>query len=297
MQPKDKRAATKKGESSASRGGAPSGASASGMARSMTKRASPVDCGTEGSVKVLGKAMRVLEALANSTRPLTVLEMAQYAGENRSTTHRLVKTLVQLGYVEPDPVSSTHFNMGPETLPLASRYLNARPLRSAALPLLYALAAETGNKAHLATEVRGRIMYLGGFDDPSLPSLYAHFGQTAPMHCTSVGKSILAFLPPAETEERLKTLKLEPYTSRTITDVAVLRRELNKTRERGFAEDTGEHREGVRCIGVPILGADYRPLGGISLVARDLNKLEPTIDRLKRTGNLISQAVSLTVVY
>jgi IclR family KDG regulon transcriptional repressor len=263
-----------------------------------TKLDDPVSAeADEGPVKVIGKAMRALEALAASNRPLSVLDIAQTTGENRTTTHRLVKTLVKLGYMEPDAVSPTHFNVGPETLPLASRYLNARPLRSVALPLLYSLAADTGNRAHLATEVRGRMLYLGGFDDPSLPTLYTFFGQTAPMHCTSVGKATLAFLPPAQADRMIEGMAFRPFTDRTITDRDVLRRQLTDIRENGYAVDDAEHKENVYCIGVPILGPDYRPLGGISLVARDMKRLTSEIDRLKRTGKLISQAVSLSTGY
>jgi DNA-binding IclR family transcriptional regulator len=162
------------------------------------------------------------------------------------------------------------------------------------MPSLYTLAADTGCKVHLAVPVRGRIMYLGGFDDPSMPALYTHFGQTAPMHCTSVGKSILAFLPTAERDAIIAQLSFERFTPATITDPARFRAELEEVERQGYAQDNAEHKPDIYCIGVPIFSTEHRPLGGISLVGRQRDQLIREVDRLIRTGRLISQALAVS---
>jgi DNA-binding IclR family transcriptional regulator len=85
------------------------------------------------------------------------------------------------------------------------------------------------------------------------------------VHCTSVGKAILAFLPPERASEILKRVRFERMTSRTIATPEALRAELEKTRRRGYAVDDEELEEGLRCIAVPVLDAQRLPVAAVSV--------------------------------
>jgi DNA-binding IclR family transcriptional regulator len=85
------------------------------------------------------------------------------------------------------------------------------------------------------------------------------------VHCTSVGKAILAFLPPDRAAEVLRRVRFEHLTSRTIGNMEALRTELEKTRRRGYAVDDEELEEGLRCIAVPVLDADRLPVAAVSV--------------------------------
>jgi len=85
------------------------------------------------------------------------------------------------------------------------------------------------------------------------------------VHCTSVGKAILAFLPPERAAEVLRRVRFERLTSRTISNMEALRTELDKTRRRGYAVDDEELEEGLRCIAVPVLDAQRMPVAAVSV--------------------------------
>jgi DNA-binding IclR family transcriptional regulator len=90
-------------------------------------------------------------------------------------------------------------------------------------------------------------------------------GASNPVHCTSVGKAILAFLPPERANEVLRRVRFERLTTRTIGNVDALRTELEKTKRRGYAVDDEELEEGLRCIAVPVLDAQRLPVAAVSV--------------------------------
>jgi DNA-binding IclR family transcriptional regulator len=90
-------------------------------------------------------------------------------------------------------------------------------------------------------------------------------GASNPLHCTSVGKAILAFLPEERIADILRRIRYERFTSRTIATAEALRVEIEKTRRRGYAVDDEELEEGLRCIAVPLLDAQRQPIAAVSV--------------------------------
>jgi DNA-binding IclR family transcriptional regulator len=90
-------------------------------------------------------------------------------------------------------------------------------------------------------------------------------GASNPVHCTSVGKAILAFLPEDRANEVIKRTRFERFTHRTIATAEALRAEMEKTRRRGYAVDDEEFEEGLRCIAVPLLDAQRLPVAAVSV--------------------------------
>src|ERR1019366_3190617 len=90
-------------------------------------------------------------------------------------------------------------------------------------------------------------------------------GSSNPVHCTSVGKAILAFLPEDRINDILKRTRFERFTHRTIASADALRTEIEKTRRRGYAVDDEELEEGLRCIAVPLLDAQRQPVAAVSV--------------------------------
>jgi DNA-binding IclR family transcriptional regulator len=90
-------------------------------------------------------------------------------------------------------------------------------------------------------------------------------GASNPLHCTSVGKAILAFLPEERIADILRRIRYERFTNRTIATAEALRVEIEKTRRRGYAVDDEELEEGLRCIAVPVLDAQRQPVAAVSV--------------------------------
>ena len=239
------------------------------------------------AVKSLRKAMTVLNAVARAERPLTMAELAVRAGIARPTAYRLVQTLAGEGHIVQDPVDG-RLSIGFAVLPLAASLLDRNRLRLEALPHLQALAQETGERANLGILHREEVLYLAGVEKPSLPMIYSRFGKTAPAHCSSLGKAVLAYMPEAQLTPLLESMPLKPQTPTSITSRPDFARDLEETRRRGYAIDRAENTPGSFCIGTTIFDAKNQPIGAISLSGRALEPLLRRVDTLRHTAEVIS---------
>jgi DNA-binding IclR family transcriptional regulator len=107
--------------------------------------------------------------------------------------------------------------------------------------------------------------------------MYSQIGNRAPLHCTGVGKAVLAFLPEEQREALLNGGDLQRYTDNTLTDPDVLRAHLAQIRAQGFAIDNGEHEEHVRCIAAPLFARTGQVVGAISIAAVSYRVNLPTL--------------------
>jgi DNA-binding IclR family transcriptional regulator len=239
------------------------------------------------AVKSLRKALTVLNAIAIADRPLTVADVAIKAGIARPTAHRFVQTLVAAGYLVQDPVDG-RFSIGFAVLPLASSLLDRNRMRIEALPHLQTLAQETGERANLGILYRDSVMYVAGVEKPALPTIYSRFGKSAPAHCSSLGKAILAYLPEPDVRALLDRMPLVAHTPTTITSRAAFLKELADTRARGYAIDRAEHAPGSSCVAAPIFDANNRPIGAIGVSGRELEPLIRHQHLVRQTAEVIS---------
>jgi DNA-binding IclR family transcriptional regulator len=127
------------------------------------------------------------------------------------------------------------------------------------------LLSQFGETVSLATPRGGNLIYVKMLESHHPFRMAAQVGSRLPIHSTAIGKAIAAFLPKAELDALVKRNGLRQLTPRTITSPAVLKRELQRTKARGYAEDNGETEPEASCIGAPIFGSDDHPLGAISI--------------------------------
>jgi DNA-binding IclR family transcriptional regulator len=113
-------------------------------------------------------------------------------------------------------------------------------------------------------------------------------GASYPVHCTSVGKAMLAFLPEDRAAEIIKRLRFERHTHRTIASPEALRTELEKIRRRGYAVDDEELEEGLRCIAVPVRDARGHPVAAVSVSGPSFRV---TAQKLPSIANFLVQCV------
>ena len=242
------------------------------------------------AVKTLRKALAILDAFAASEMPLTVAEVAVKAGVTRPTAHRLVQTLIADGYLTQSPRDG-RISPGYSVLRLAGSLLDTNQMRLESLPHLEKLAHELGERANLGILHRSELLYLAGVEKPSLPTLYSRFGKTAPAYCSSLGKAILAHLPEPALRDYFAQVPLVKRTENTITDEAVLRKELAEIRRQGFAVDREEHIPGLHCVASAII-VDGVPIGAIGVTGRALESLIERIDMVQHTAEVISHVLS-----
>jgi DNA-binding IclR family transcriptional regulator len=204
-------------------------------------------------IRSLARGLEILDLLGGSREDVGVTELAALLGVDKASASRLVATLARRGFLEKDP-ATRRYRLGPKLIALGRRQLSRLPLHDVAAPFLRALMERTGECAHLGVAAQGRVLYVGQVESPATLRVNVHIGQTAPLHCTALGKAILAF-GGAEIPERL-----ERFTPRTITSAVRLARDVASARQKGYAVDDEEFDPGVRCLAAPVF--DHAQVAG-----------------------------------
>src|SRR5277367_3640986 len=200
----------------------------------------------EGGVQSVHRALDVLEALAATGGTASLGELAAACGLPAPTLHRLAGTLADRGYLRQLP--DRRYSLGSRLVPLgadAHALLGER-----ALPVLRGLAELTGESANLAVLTQGRAEYVAQAPGRHTMRTFTEVGNRVELHCTGVGKALLAAVDPAAAGQLVAAAPLTAQTPATITDSAALRAEIALIRDRGHALDEGEMEVGVRCVAV-----------------------------------------------
>jgi len=231
----------------------------------------------ESEVRALSRGLLILEILASHSRGLPLSTIARESGLAKSSTHRLLQTLIMNGYVRQDAYHSDHYLPSFKLLTLSSQLIQDTDLSVIAHPHLEFLANMIGETVHLVLLDQDHAVYVAKVESPNPIRMYSQIGNRAPLHCTGVGKAILAFMP-TERQELVLNGELRPYTSHTLTDPYKLRAHLEQIRQQGYAVDNGEHEENVRCIAMPLLTSAGRVAGAVSIAAVSYRVDLPTLE-------------------
>lgn len=220
---------------------------------------------TENAAAVL-KVFAVLEALADERRA-SLADIAQKAMTSKTTAHRLLQTMADLGYVEQEPETEKY------GLTLKLFALGARTLRGQEDLLRVAdremgkLSRATGESINLGVldDHEQRVAYIHKYDSTYNLSMHSTLGKRNPLHSTSLGKALLAWRDDEEVTERIARMDLRKLAPRTITDPDQLRAQLEQIRAQGYAEEIEESEAGVRCMAAPILDHAGKSIAAISI--------------------------------
>jgi IclR family acetate operon transcriptional repressor len=208
------------------------------------------------------KAMRILEALSVSGGPHRLMDLAARAGVPRSTAYRVLALLAGEGYAEN--CGEGRYGIGGRLSGLGAQIVSV--VSAGVGPALRGLQhAAGGNTVHLAVRVGDHAVYLHKVDSDKPYEMRSRVGNQLLLHCTAIGKAILAHLPAEEVEAVVASAGLPSRTPATITDLPALRAELAAVRERGYAVDDEENEATVRCLGAPILDRNGRATSAVSI--------------------------------
>jgi len=222
------------------------------------------------------KALALLEIVADSPQPLTLSEIASQACFDRSTAYRLLNTLVEAGYLLRDDASK-HYRLSYRLVALSRNLLADNEVSRMTLQVLEKIAAETGETVNFSAIDGMQTVLIQKVKGTQLVAVDFQLGDRSMLHCTSIGKAVLAFQD-APFVEKVIAAGLPALASRTITHPDALLDELARVRARGYALDDHEFYDSMRCIAVPVFGPDGRVTTGISISGPDtrfsLKKLE-----------------------
>jgi IclR family acetate operon transcriptional repressor len=210
------------------------------------------DTGSErgAGVQSLNRAFALLEHMAAAGGDVALSELAARSGLPLPTIHRLVRTLVGSGYVRQLP--SRRYALGPRLIGLGDAA--SRMLGEWARPHLAHLVDEAGETANMAVLDGDAVVYVAQVPSRHSMRMFTEVGRRVPVHCTGVGKALLAQLPPDRVRALLAGAGMPAQTPHTITDPERLARELDRIRHQGYAVDDAEQELGVRCVAVAVPG-------------------------------------------
>jgi IclR family acetate operon transcriptional repressor len=204
---------------------------------------------TRGGVQSLDRAFAILEAMADAGGVIGLSQLANDSGLPLATIHRLVRTLVDLGYVRQEP--SRQYSLGPRLMRLADG--STKRLGTLAQPYMQGVVDALGESVNLAVLDGEEIVYVAQVQpSQNFMRMFTEVGRRAKPHTTAVGKAMLAEQPDQDVLDLLKRTGMPRRTEHTITEPAAFLSDLAAVRERGYALDDGEQELGVLCVAVAV---------------------------------------------
>ena len=244
----------------------------------------------------VGKALQVLDQVAEFRRPVRFSELLENSPFPKPTLYRFVQTLTNQGMLSFDPDRQT-YAMGVRLVRLAHSAWRYSSLARVARPYIEGLAAKVGEAVHLAQFDNGHVLFVDKCKATDHFETLAQAGKIAPGYCTGVGKAILAFMPQIEQNWALDQQTYKAHTPFTLTNRAALLTELAQIKADGVAYDREEHEQGIISIACPILTGQGRVVGAVSIASSTnrytIDDLEKQRPNLLKSANLIGSEAEL----
>jgi DNA-binding IclR family transcriptional regulator len=207
------------------------------------------------------RAVRLLKLFTSEQPELQLAEVSELAGLNKTTTHRLLQALHSESLLDRN-LGNGAYRLGPALMALGVQALSSDNLRIKARPMLRRLAEETGETATLEIPIDDTMLILDEVTGGHFVAAGGNVGTRWPMHATSTGKALIAFV-----ENGIDRLgeRLKPLTVRTITEHDKLEAQFGDIRRRGFAETVDELEDGFSGVGTVVRGSTGEILGALSI--------------------------------
>ena len=217
-----------------------------------------------GQVQSLSRALKLLNALSYHPQGLSLSEVAHHVGLPNSTAHRLLTTLQNERFVRFEADRSAWL-IGVQAFRVGSAFVRSRDLVTIARPYMRRLMEQSGETVNLAIADRNEVIYLAQVETQKMMRAIAGPGGRAAIHCSGVGKALLAHVDSDSREKTLSQIQFHRESPSTLVTAQDLRRDLEKTLQRGFAIDNEENAVGLRCVAAVVFDEHGGPLAALSV--------------------------------
>ena len=202
------------------------------------------------NIIALQRGLRLLELFARAENGLSASEVAKLSSLPISTVHRFLVNLESAGFLQESGSGTYHLGIACFTLGYAA--MGKLDIRRLSLRYLRELNQQTRETVHLTVRHGLTAVYVEKLDSPEPLRIYSRIGASVPLHCTGVGKVMLAFMPPAEQAAMLQQVEFKRLTPNTVGSLQELQVQLQRVRKNGYAWDLEEYEPHIRCIAAPI---------------------------------------------
>ena len=235
------------------------------------------------------KTLKILELLAEKGE-ISVAEAAAKLGMNRSTCHRFLVTLRELGYVVQNHLS--HYRLSFRIYELGMKVADRLQVRHIAYPYLQELSSLFNETTNLGYWDNNEIVHLDKIDSTEILRIDPGIGSRVPAYCTGLGKAVLAYLPDEELTNFLESMPLHAITRNTITTKEKLAQELKQIRKQGFAVDHEELSIGLRCVASPVFDYTNYPSYSVSVAGPSSRMTKEKITAIKEKLKRVCRELS-----
>jgi IclR family acetate operon transcriptional repressor len=238
----------------------------------------------------------IVELLADEPRGLTISEISARLGFALSSTHSLVHAMLQRGYVHADDARRRRFRLGVRFMQLGLGVLEGIDLREAARAPLERVVALTHDSAFLAVPDGGELAYVDKVvSDRRVIRTDQRLGGHSPIHCSSLGKALLAAVDDETVVTIVERVGMPQMTEFSVVDVATLLDNLARTRRRGYSIDEQESSLGVCCVAAPVRDHKGQAIAAVSLsTVREFFEPETAGPAIRDAALEISRALGWT---
>lgn len=248
-------------------------------------------------IEVMGKIFAVLEhfvEVGSTRKSIAFADLTRAVPFARTTVHRILYSLEKLGYVEKEEFKS-HYQLSPKFFELTGPAVHFRRLQSLAKGVMQNLLLRFGETINLGVLEDGQVVYIDVLQSPSALRIAAVPGERTSVHCTSLGKAMLAFLPEREVRSILDHNPMIRKTPKTITLQKHFLEHLAGVRERAVALDMEENVNGVVCVASPIFDQRGKVIAGLS-VSGPATRMEPKLiqvqEEIRNSASALSRMLS-----
>ncbi|MDW7644310.1 MAG: IclR family transcriptional regulator [Desulfuromonadales bacterium] len=219
---------------------------------------------SEYIIQAVSHALDLLEQFHGDVDELGVTELSKRLKLHKNNVFRLLATLESRGYIEQNKATE-NYRLGLNALELGQTFIKQMGLLRQAKPILEDIVNDCNETAYVAIFKEGYIVYLDVVETNLTVRVVSRVGSRLPAHCTASGKVHLAYMSDEEIDSILPNSELKGYTPTTYTDREVLKKDLKKIAEQGYAIDNEELDPGVRCLAAPIRDYTRRIVGAVSI--------------------------------
>lgn len=250
-------------------------------------------------INALARGLKILASFSADHPRLTLQELSEFSGFNKTAVQRLTDTLIALGYIGRN--RRKEFYLEPRILTLGFNYLNGSELRLLGATHLSAFSRRIGQTVNLAVLDELEVIFIFRNEIRRFFGFGLREGSKLPTYCTSSGKVLLAALPDEELDERLERIHFEPLTRFTITDKETLRTNLEAVRRAGYGIADQEGTLALYSVAVPVFNHEdcVVAAANISLQAEehDPQEVKEMLDALREEGARLSASLGYSASY
>jgi DNA-binding IclR family transcriptional regulator len=257
------------------------------------KESQKVAASNTPSAGAVERAFTILEFLNSSRRGWNISEMSRKLRIPKSTTHVLVSTLDQLGYIKQYQ-SSRRFQLSPKMFGLGRKALDATPLPDVALPHMRWLVQETKLTTHVGILEKRQVVFVQKVDGPGVIKFDTYVGKCSELHCTALGKSLVAFQPEEALQSLLTNYSFNRFTKKTISTHSGFLAELARVRQLGYSIDDEEEELGIRCVAIPIISGGT-VIAALSVTGTTTQLRMEDIDRVVALAKCVAIRISANI--